>query len=85
MIVSLRRSPHLAVPAKAGTQRFCFFVIPRKPLNLVIPAKAGIQLLAFAFVFALIFGVSRNPPHVRVRFRAHPCARVTFSCLPKRK
>ena len=53
--------------------------IPRKPANLVIPAKAGTQCLC-----SLLLLLATTDPHPSV-FHAHPCARVTFSCLPKRK
>jgi hypothetical protein len=48
-------------------------------VDFVIPAKAGIQLFASSFGF-----VARTDSRPCV-FHAHPCARVTFSCLPKRK
>jgi len=70
----------LVISAKAGTQRLGSLRQPsRRPLNLVIPAKAGIQLLPLSLL--LIFSVSRNPPHVLVRFaRIHARESLSLAC-----
>jgi hypothetical protein len=70
----------LVIPAEAGIH-FDLAVPVRAVLAyFVVPAKAGIQLLALD-----LSALTRNPPHIPVLFVAHPCAPVTFSCLPKRK